>query len=101
MARNRINEITVATRRPSGAPGDLGSCEIGFFTIDGDLLTLVEGDGVPIRTRNGERITASLTAGESARKVASRLLLARWRATDAASDFNRPLHYPSASYGGY
>jgi hypothetical protein len=93
MARNRINEITVATRNPSGQPGDVGSCEVGFFTVDDDLLTLVEGDGMPVRDAGGERITARLRAGEGVRTVASRLILARWRASDAASDFNRPLHY--------
>lgn len=98
MARNRINEITVATRNPSGAPGDLGSCEVGFFTVDDDLLTLVEGDGMPVRATNGERITAWLRAGEGARTVASRLILARWRASDAGADFNRPLHYRSPGW---
>ncbi|MDA9437259.1 hypothetical protein [Bradyrhizobium sp. CCBAU 51627] len=94
MARNKIQEITVATRNPSGTPGDMGSCEVGFFTVDGDLLTLVEGDGMPVRRANGERVTARLQAGDSAHRIASRLILgARWRGSDAASDFNRPLHY--------
>lgn len=92
MARCKLYEITVATRNPSGTPGDLGSCEAGFFTLDDDLVTLVEGDGIPIRQSNGERITARVRPSENPRQVASRLLLARWRASDAASDFNRPLH---------
>ena len=67
--RNRIQEITVTTRNPSGAPGDLGSCEVGFFAVDGDVLTLVEGDGTPVRTKSGERITAHapLTTAPAAR----------------------------------
>ena len=97
--RNRIEEITVATRHPSGRPGDLGSCEVGFFTIDNDLLSLVEADGTPVRKANGDRETALLRAGESARTVASRLILAHWRATNPTSDFNRPLRY--GPLGGY
>lgn len=100
--RNRLNEITVATRNPSGAPGDFGSCEVGFFTVDDDLLTLVEGDGAPIRATNGERITARLQAGESAHRIASRLILARWRNQRAAGEtvpgFNRPLDYQRSGW---
>lgn len=93
MARCKLYEVTVATRNPSGMPGDLGSCEVGFFTLDDDLVTLVEGDGIPIRKSNGERITARVRPSENYRQVASRLVLARWRESDAASDFNRPLRY--------
>lgn len=93
-----MHEITVTTRNPSGEPGDLGSCESGFFTVDGDLLTVVDGSGIPIRKANGERLTATVKNGESARAVASRLILARWRDTDAASAFNRPIHYRSSGW---
>lgn len=93
MARCKLYEITVATRSPSGTPGDLGSCEVGFFTLDDDLVTLVEGDGIPVRTKSGDRITARVRPSENSRQVASRLILARWRESDAAADFNRPLQY--------
>lgn len=102
--RNRIQEITVTTRNPSGAPGDLGSCEKAGFTIDNETLTLVEGDGTPVRKADGERIAATLRAGESARTVASRLVLARWRSERATGElvpgFGRTLHQ-TEPYGGY
>jgi len=95
--RNKINEITVTTRNPSGAPGDMGSCETGFYRVDDDLLTLVDGGGKEVRSANGERITAHLRGGDSVRTVASRLVLARWRSERDASEtvpgFNRRLSY--------
>jgi hypothetical protein len=93
-----IHEVTVITANPTG-PGDVGSCHVGHYTVDGGLLTMVTADGVPMRAANGERITAHMRAGDSARSVASRMVLSHWRATDgAASDFNRPLHYRSAGW---
>ena len=80
----------------------MGGCETGFFTIDNETLTLVEGDGSPVRSANGERITALLRAGDSARTVASRMVLARWRSerdsSEAVPGFGRPLHYPKPGW---
>jgi hypothetical protein len=98
-----VKEVTVTTRNPSG-PGDVGSCEVGHYKVDGDLLTLVDAGGVPLRTNSGERITARLAAGDEARRVAYRLTLARWRnerdRNELVPGFNGPLHQ-SEPYGGY
>jgi hypothetical protein len=55
-----------------------------------------------LRAANGERITAQLRAGESAKTVASRLVLSHWRNERAreelVSGFNRPLHYQSSGW---
>jgi hypothetical protein len=102
MARCKLYEITVTTRNPSGEPGDLGSCEVGFFTLDDDLVTLVEGDGIPIRKSDGERITARVRPSENPRQVASRLVLSHWRnqrdSGEAVPGFGRPLHYRSSGW---
>jgi hypothetical protein len=83
-------------------PGDVGSCEVGHYKVDGDMLTLVDAGGVPVRTNSGERITAHLLAGDEARRVASRLTLAHWRNQRAQNElvlgFNDPLHYPRAGW---
>ncbi len=92
----RIYEVTVTTRNPN-SPGDVGSCEIGFYTVVGDVLRLVDAGGAPVRTNSGERITARLLAGEEARRVAGRLTLAHWRnqrdRSELVPGFNDPLHY--------
>jgi hypothetical protein len=96
-----IHHVVVGTRNPtSGDPRDKGDSEEGWYTSDAGLVTMVTVDGVPLRASNGERITARITDGTTPRTVATRLVLSRWRATDAGSDFNRPLHY-SRPYGGY
>jgi hypothetical protein len=94
-----IKQVTVMPRNPSGDRGDLGSCEVGYYTESDGLLTMVSGTGEPLRGANGERITARLEpGGESERAVAMRLTLGHWRATsdDDPNGFNRPLRYSKA-----
>lgn len=91
-----IHQVTVITRNPSG-PGDVGSCEVGHYTVDAGLLTMVTAAGVPMRAANGERITARLAPEEDARRVAGQLTLAQWRnerdASEAVPGFGRRLRY--------
>lgn len=91
-----IQQVTVITRNPIGA-NDVGSCEIGHYTVDAGLLTMVSAEGAPLRAANGERITARLTPEEDARRVAGRLTLSHWRtqrdASEAVPGFGRPLDY--------
>jgi len=98
-----IRQVTVITCNPSGY-GNKGNCEIGHYTVDGGLLTMVAADGTSLRTSGGERITARLAPGEDPRRVASRLKLTQWRNERAQGElvpgFNSPLHQ-SAPYGGY
>jgi hypothetical protein len=98
-----IFQVTVITSNPTGNDR-VGSCEVGHYTVDGGLLTLVTADGAPLRAANGERITARLAPEEDAKRVASRLTLSHWRTQRAQNEivpgFNRPLHQ-SAPYGGY
>jgi len=92
---DNIKQVTVITSNPSG--NDLGSCEVGFYTLEGDLLTMVDGDGVPMRNANtGEKITHRLASGESEKTIAKRLTLKIFNAArgDEIAGFNRPIHYP-------
>jgi hypothetical protein len=92
-----VHQVTVITRNPTG-PGDVGSCEVGHFTVDAGLLTMVTADGVPLRAANGERITARLAPTEEPRRVAGRFTLSRWRyerdASELVPGFDSPLRYP-------
>ena len=97
----RVHQVTVITRNPIGA-GDMGSCEVGHYTVDAGLLTMVTADGVPLRAANGERITARLAPGEDARRIAGRLRLAHWMherdSSEAVPGFGRPLSYPKPGW---
>ena len=92
-----IKHVVVITRNPSGAEGDFGASEEGFYTVDGGLLTMTDSEGAPLRAANGERITARLAPDEDGKRVAGRLTLARWRserdASEAVPGFNRRLGY--------
>lgn len=91
-----IHHVVVGTRNPtSGDPRDAGDSQEGWYTVEGGLLTMVTVDGVPLRNGAGERITARVTDGTAPRTIAARLVLSRWRATPAGSNFNRPISYPS------
>jgi len=90
--------VLAITANPTGN-GDRGSCEEGFYFVDGDVLTMCDSTGHPLRDSNtGERVTHKLAPGENPVAVAKRITLRLWRAATARSDdlgdFNRPLHYP-------
>jgi hypothetical protein len=51
-----IKSVIVITANPSGGRDDLGSCEEGFYTLDGDVLTMVTATGQPLRGTFGERL---------------------------------------------
>jgi hypothetical protein len=80
---------------------DVGRCEVGHYTIDGDLLTMCDAEGVALRNSNtGERITHRLGAGENRVTIAKRLTLKIWREArgDDTNGFNRRIEYPK--WGG-
>ena len=64
-----IDHVVVGTRNQTGDdPRDRGDSEEGFYTVEGDLLTMVNVDGVPLRNAAGEKSPrASLTAPRRAR----------------------------------
>jgi hypothetical protein len=89
-----VHQVTVITRNPLGED-DVGNCEIGFYTVDGDILTLTTAEGVALRDEyTGERITAYLD-GEHPATIAKRIVGRRYRASQPDDNgFNRPLRYP-------
>jgi hypothetical protein len=99
---SEIKTCHVITRNPSGGRGDLGSCEVGYYTVSDDLLAMVGGDGGPLRdANNGERITHRLVpGGESEKAVAMRLTLKLWLSErgDEMAGFNRPIDYGRSVY---
>jgi len=96
-----IRQVTCITKNPSGGKDDMGSCEVGFYTVEGGLLTMTDADGVPLRdSNNGERITHRLAPGESEKAIASRLTLKIIRTSrgDEMAGFSRRIDYPK--WGG-
>jgi hypothetical protein len=89
-----VRQVTVITANPTRSD-DVGSCAEGFYTIDGDTITMCDSEGVPLRdSNNGERVTARLS-GEPEKVIAKRLTLKRHRAEngDDANGFGKVIHY--------
>jgi hypothetical protein len=91
----QVRQVTVITSNPT-ENDRVGSCEIGYYTIEGDLLTMVDSEGAPLRNANtGERITHRMVPGENEKAIARRLTLRIWREArgDEMSGFNRRIDY--------
>jgi hypothetical protein len=76
---------------------DRGIVAEGFYTRDGDTLTMTDRDGVPLRDdNNGERITVRLLPNDNEKSVAKRTTLRLYRAErgdETSSAFNRRIDY--------
>jgi|SRR5271170_6596899 len=90
-----VKSVTVATRNPSG--NDLGSVEIGFYTLSDGLVTMTDCEGLPLRNANGDLMTHRLGAGENHVTIAKRMRLKMWRdENDDGNGFNRRIDYGPA-----
>jgi hypothetical protein len=95
-----IKSVVIAVAKPAGR-GDLGQCAEGFYTREGDVISLVSREGEPLRDENtGDRITAHLN-GELEKVVAKRMTLRLYRAErgdEVSSAFNRRISYGRNGY---
>lgn len=92
-----VHECTVIVANPTSSD-DVGRAEIAYFTMtDGNLLTMTDAEGVPLRDSNtGDRITHRLGAGENRNAVAKRLRAKIYRDDrgDGVEGFGRRIDYP-------
>lgn len=76
-------------------PGDDGRVTYGYYRIDDGVLTMTDESGIPVRDRNGERVTHTLRPGDKETAIANALTLKVWRIRhDDNGGFNRPLPSP-------
>jgi hypothetical protein len=90
---------SVAVHVSSPSPADpAGRATVGFYVLEGDVLTMTDGDGKPVRRRySGEVYKQKLAEGDDPSVIAKRLTLSIWRSNtggDASGGFNRRLNYP-------
>jgi hypothetical protein len=99
--RSDVQAVVAVVSNPIGKNNHGEICE-GFYTRDGDTLTMTDRDGNPRRDENtGERITVRLLPTDNEKTVARRTTLRLYRAErgdETSSAFNRRIEYPSRGW---
>jgi hypothetical protein len=75
----KIERVIVTIRPSDPDSGDPGSARFGYYTVEGDLLTMTNEAGVPLKNDRDELVTATLEEGSDARAIASVLTRKRAR----------------------
>jgi hypothetical protein len=98
MAMSEVKSVAVSVSSPS--PADpAGRAFVGYYVLDGDVLTMTDGEGKPMRRcYSGEVYKQKLAEGDDPVLIAKHLTMSIWRSNtggDASGGFNRPLVYPN------
>jgi hypothetical protein len=95
---SEIFKTYVQVRRPDG--DDPGQVALGAYTIENDVLTMVQPNGSPVRNPiSGEMFTHKLRDGDNAPGIAGQLTLEIRQALlgkGTVAGFNRQLDYPKS-----
>ena len=96
-----VHKVTVQIEKPSPR-NPAGQVSFGYYTVTKGLLTMTDGEGVPMRNANGDLYTHKLGPGENPRSMA-RVLTKEVRAAvhgySALSGPKRePLVYPKTGW---
>jgi hypothetical protein len=95
-----VKSVAVIVSNPTH-PGDPGRATIGYYVLEGDVLTMTDGDGVPVRRRHGGDVYKhTLQDGEDPAVIAKRLTLSIYRMArgDDLGGFNRRLTYSNNGF---
>ena len=88
--------VYAQVRRPRG--DDPGAVVEGAFTVTGDVVTLTDRQGVPVRDQHGKAYTKKIANGDSGKTIAARMtkdfrLMLRGK-DGRVNGFDRPIKYP-------
>ena len=91
-----VKSVTIQIRPRSGRAGDTGQVSFGYYTVEDGVLTMTDGDGRPVRRRDGELMQRKLKPGDDAETFA-RIFTRSFRlhVQGDGADFNRQLDYPN------
>ena len=87
--------ITLQLRRPRLDGSFAGSIAEGWYTVDGDVVTMCDRDGVALA---GEKNRCKLKPNQTAREAAVAILKTKASQFGGRGDFNRRLKYQAMRY---
>jgi hypothetical protein len=90
----KVERVIVTIRPSDPETGDPGSARIGYYTVEGELLTMTDENGTPIKTDRDELVTAVLEPGTDARAIAGVLTRRRARGSGMRGFEKGALRYP-------
>ena len=85
--------VTIYPPREDGYPGQV---EEGYYLREGNVVSLVSHEGVPVR-RDGKTYSKALGSGEDPHQIAGRLLRQFYQSRREKNRFNRQIIYPRSS----
>jgi hypothetical protein len=89
MPMSEVKSIIVQVASPrDNFPGQTTT---GYYVVEGDLLTMTDASGIPIRTPGGDFYTHKLGPDENPRRMANALTKEVRRAIRGNSSFNGPI----------
>lgn len=92
---SKIGHVFIEIRKPRD--GDQGRTEEAFFVVNDGVVMLVTQAGEPTYDPQGKKITAPIKQGETASRVAARLLRASLGGRSRAYEsFSRNIRYPKS-----
>jgi len=92
-----VCQVIVTTRPSDPDSGDPGSARIGYYTVEGELLTLTDERGT-LKNDQDQMITAVLESPTTAHAVASVLTRNRSRGSGMRGFEKGALKYPPAGW---
>jgi hypothetical protein len=96
--RPKVERVIVTIRPSDPETGDPGSARFGYYTVEGELLTMTDENGTPIKNDRDETVTAVLEHGSDARAIASVFTRKRARGSGMRGFEKGALRYPDGGW---
>ena len=93
-----VCRVIVTTRPSDPETGDPGAAKAGFYFVEGELLTLCDENGTPIKNDQDQMITAVLEHPSDAHGVAASLTRSRARGGGMRGFEKGALRYPDGGW---
>jgi hypothetical protein len=96
--RPKIERVNVTIRPSDPETGDPGAARFGYYFVEGDLLTMCDENGTPIKNSQDQMITATLEHASDAHGVAASLTRRRARGDGMRGFEKGALRYPDGGW---